>query len=42
MAELEPTAIVIVGDVPEEIASDKIIQFNNHINSLRKIKKEIK
>lgn len=42
MAELEPTAIVIVGEVPEEIASGKIIQFNNHINSLRKIKKEIK
>lgn len=38
--ELEPTTIIIVGEVPEEIKSDKTVQFNNRINHLRKINKK--
>lgn len=35
---LEPIKIIIIGEVPEEIKSDKIINFSNRINYLRNLK----
>lgn len=40
ITELEPTSIVIVGEVPEEIQNKNVVQFNSRINHLRKITKK--
>lgn len=40
IAELEPTTIIIIGEVPAEIQSKNIVQFNNRINHLRKLTKK--
>ncbi|MGN1221920.1 MAG: DUF4417 domain-containing protein [Christensenellales bacterium] len=40
IAELEPTTIIIIGDVPAEIQNKNIVQFSNRINHLRKITKK--
>lgn len=36
---LDPTSIIIVGEVPKEIQSDKTVQFDNRINHLRCLRK---
>lgn len=36
---LEPTTIIIIGEIPKELQSDKNVQFDNRINHLRSLKK---
>lgn len=38
---LQPTKVVIVGEVPTEIQSNLIVNFPNRINYLRKLSKEV-